>query len=588
MITDLGAEGSTTQTDLQGINGNLSGQYVLGADIDASATSGWNFDTGFTPLGDSGNDFIGTFDGLGHVITGFIINRPSSDYVGLFGYVDSGGVVRNIGLEGGSVSGHDVVGGLVGWNSGTITQTYATGIISGNNYVGGLVGRNYGTITQTYATGAVSGNTYVGGLAGAGRGTITQTYATGAVSGDSHIGGLVGWNDDEGTITQTYATGAVSSNTYVGGLVGRNYGTVTDSFYDQETTGQSDTDRGTPKTTAEMKTKSTFTGANWDFSTVWGMKSSLNSRYPVLRIFNSSEVFPTDLTITLASTSKTYGDANPTLGSFTLDGCTNCVTAIDWGGGVTSTSTVGNYAYDGSAVLTLTWSESFSTDEYDIIFADSVGLTIDPRAVSLSGNRTYDGTVDLAAAIFTLGNLVEGQNLTLTGTGGMGDKNAGDDKTVTITGLALGGTDKDNYTLDDATATAIANIAQAAITAITGITAGDKIYDGTTDATLSTADAGFTGKIAGDALTVASATGAFADKNAGDDKTVTITGLALGGTDKDNYTLDDATATAIANIAPRAVSLSGSRVYDGTVDLAAAIFTLGNLVEGQNLTLTGT
>ncbi|KAF0116754.1 MAG: hypothetical protein FD149_1310 [Rhodospirillaceae bacterium] len=97
-----------------------------------------------------------------------------------------------------------------------------------------------------------------------------------------------------------------------------------------------------------------------------------------------------------------------------------------------------------------------------------------------------------------------------------------------------------------------------------------------------------TGRIAGDALTVASATGAFADKNAGDDKTVTITGLALGGPDKDNYTLDEDTATTIATITPRAVSLSGSRVYDGTVDLAAAIFTLDTLANGEALTLFGT
>jgi uncharacterized protein (TIGR02145 family) len=118
------------------------------------------------------------------------------------------------------------VGGLVGSNSGTITDCYATGDVQGNTYVGGLVGSNSGTITDCYATGDVQGNKYVGGLVGENDykgSTITNSYATGNVHGnDYYVGGLAGSNS--GTITDCYATGDVQGNNYVGGLVGSNRG----------------------------------------------------------------------------------------------------------------------------------------------------------------------------------------------------------------------------------------------------------------------------------------------------------------------------------------------------------------------------
>ncbi|WP_202978790.1 YDG domain-containing protein, partial [Acinetobacter baumannii] len=122
--------------------------------------------------------------------------------------------------------------------------------------------------------------------------------------------------------------------------------------------------------------------------------------------------------------------------------------------------------------------------------------------------------------------------------------------TVNITGLSLGGADAGNYTLPTSTTTTTANITQANIAAVTGITAANKVYDRTANATLKTGGAGFTGKLGSDVLTVATSTGSFSDKNVANGKTVSISGITLGGTDAGNYNLQSSTASTTANITP--------------------------------------
>ncbi|WP_171051149.1 GLUG motif-containing protein, partial [Halomonas sp. ATBC28] len=274
---------------LQAMQNDLAGRYLLGMDIDASATAGWNGGAGFAPVGNNNNRFTGTFDGLGHTLSDLTINRPGTDYIGLFGYVGAGGTLRHVGLVDGNVTGKDYVGGLVGWNQGSpITHAYATGAVSGNQYVGGLVGINNGTITHAYATGAVSGNQTVGGLVGSSNGTITHAYATGAVSGDQdYVGGLVGSN--QGTITHAYATGAVSGNQNVGGLVGSKFSSnINNAYWNTETTGQAiSAGGGTGLTTAQMFEASNLEG--FDFDTVWG--NSDNQTTPWLRGLAGNQVF---------------------------------------------------------------------------------------------------------------------------------------------------------------------------------------------------------------------------------------------------------------------------------------------------------
>jgi hypothetical protein len=196
------------------------------------------------------------------------------------------------------VSNSRYIGGLVGYcNYGSVTNSYSTGNVSGDSdsrCIGGLVGDNYGSITDSYSTGTVSGasnSRCIGGLAGSNSWTITNCYSTGAVSGSDfagYISGLVGYNY-QGSINNCYSTGTVSgsSGSYnIGGLVGYNYfsSIVNASFWDANSSGQSISAGGTGKTTAQMKTLSTFTSAGWYFSytdgeAVWFMPIN---EYPIL------------------------------------------------------------------------------------------------------------------------------------------------------------------------------------------------------------------------------------------------------------------------------------------------------------------
>ena len=304
VLTSLGAAGSTTGTDLQGMNGDLSGNYVLGSNIDASATSGWNANEGFAPIirvttipdtsfsctmfGMCNNQtqttaFSGTFDGLGHSISGLTINRATVNNVGLFGSTAAATVIRNVGLVGGSVTGMGWVGALVGDDSGTISNSYSTASVTGiNDYVGGLVGaKHYSggnkTLSNSYSAGSVSGGSYVGGLVGYNDlGTITNSYATGYVNGSSSVGGLIGGNyvspGNFGKLSNSFATGRVTgSGAKIGALVGENTntGTVVDNFWDSTVNPTlagiaSGTATGaTGLTTAQMQTAANFTGFNF-------------------------------------------------------------------------------------------------------------------------------------------------------------------------------------------------------------------------------------------------------------------------------------------------------------------------------------
>ena len=236
VINSLGAAGSATALDLQGMNGGLSTRYALGSNIDASATSTWNAGAGFAPVGDATTKFTGIFDGLGHTVTGLTINRPSTDFVGLFGYTTDS-TIRNVGLVGGNISGAMSVGGLVGYNNnGTISNSYNTGNISGTGAfanVGGLAGGSSGTIGNSYNTGSVSGTYGVGGLVGDQYGTITNSYNTGNVSGTgefSSVGGLAGSSWAGATISNSYNAGGVSGDRDVGGLTGNSRGSISSSY----------------------------------------------------------------------------------------------------------------------------------------------------------------------------------------------------------------------------------------------------------------------------------------------------------------------------------------------------------------------
>ncbi|MDR2579256.1 MAG: hypothetical protein LBC70_10710 [Chitinispirillales bacterium] len=224
----------TTPAQLDAVRNGLTAHYRLGGDIDLTGTSYVGGNNGWTPIGISavGSQFTGVFDGAGHTIAGLYINRTGY-YAGLFGYIGTGGEVKNLGMTGvditvtGASAYGDYVGGLAGASAGTIDNCYVTGKVSGaHNNVGGLVGNNLGgTIRNSYSAANVSGLDHVGGLVGQQNGgKVENCYATGAVTAaGSGAGGLVGWHVT-GTGAQIINSAAlnssVSGNTNVGRIVG--------------------------------------------------------------------------------------------------------------------------------------------------------------------------------------------------------------------------------------------------------------------------------------------------------------------------------------------------------------------------------
>ena len=173
-----------------------------------------------------------------------------------------------------SVAGWAIVGGLVGMNDGTVRKSYSSGSVTSDGDVGGLVGINgEGTISHSYSTSSVtSSGPFVGGLVGRSDGyssTVSNSYSTGSVTGNWSVGGLVGLIVD-GNVSNSYSTGNVTGVTDVGGLIGENEGegTISNSYWNIETSGRTYSDGGTGKNTTEMRDIDTFSGAPWNIVAV--------------------------------------------------------------------------------------------------------------------------------------------------------------------------------------------------------------------------------------------------------------------------------------------------------------------------------
>ena len=154
----------------------------------------WNGGAGWAPLGDHTTDFNTTFEGNGHMIANLFIARGTMDYVGLFGETGTSGVVRHVGLRDADVTGRYYVGGLVGWNDGTVRGSFVDGQVTARSSDGGgLVGFNNARIVASYAMATVDGGGDSGGLAGSNGqyARILASYAGGTVTGSSRVGGLV-------------------------------------------------------------------------------------------------------------------------------------------------------------------------------------------------------------------------------------------------------------------------------------------------------------------------------------------------------------------------------------------------------------
>ncbi|MBQ9776213.1 MAG: DUF4347 domain-containing protein [Lentisphaeria bacterium] len=258
----------------------------------------------------------------------------------------------------------------------------------------------------------------------------------------------------------------------------------------------------------------------------------------------------------------------------------------------------GTKAATGKATLTdaaalknydITWNFSGSISKVGIVVG---GITAD--------DRVYDGTKDVqlntTGATFT--TMIAGDDLTVTNTTGtMDDKNAGVNKKVTLGELTLGGADAQNYFVAQGSQSDTSvNISKLGIV-VDGITAVDRVYNGSKEVQLNTTNANFTTMVTDDNLTVTNTTGTMDDKNAGVNKKVTLGELVLGGADAQNYFVEQGSqSNTSVNIAKLGVTVSGitavNRVYDGTkdvqLDTSGATFT--TMVAGDilNVTTTGT
>jgi filamentous hemagglutinin family protein len=240
--------------------------------------------------------------------------------------------------------------------------------------------------------------------------------------------------------------------------------------------------------------------------------------------------------------------------------------------------------------FTLTGNGSALGSNYTLVGGtDSVDIT--PYVLNLIGSRTYDGTTSAAASLFgTSGVLtgVNGEALTLSGTGTLGGKNVNPAQGfASLSGFALtgnGGAVASDYTLSGGTDWV--DITPATLT-VTGTVAADKVYDGTTTASLNGAT--LSGVAVGDTVTLGNdASGTFATSNAGNGIGVT-TAMTIGGADASNYTLMQPASIA-GNITPYVLSLTGTRAYDGTTAAAATLFGSNGVlagINGETLTLSG-
>lgn len=262
-----------TPQDLHNIRNSMTSYYELANDIDMSS---WG---NFASIGKSSPYFRGHIDGKGYKIKNLTINESSAN-VGFIALLDNGGTISNLAIENGNVRANGV------------------------NYSGILVGNILnGTVRNCYTTGEVYGQYGVGGLVGwSSGGLIEDSFSFATPTGTGRVGGLLGNGGNiNAKVNKCFSSGLATvtpdPNLFNGGLIGSHSGqsVVTNSYYDNQTSGQTVSAGGIGKNTTEMKTQSTY--VNWDFSNVWG----IDSDYPYLQVFGVPSIPAKDEVVNVIS-----------------------------------------------------------------------------------------------------------------------------------------------------------------------------------------------------------------------------------------------------------------------------------------------
>ena len=604
--------------ELQHIEANLRGRYMLAGDINAGETSGWNHigyhdPEGFMPIGGNGSSgpkFTGRFDGVGHRIEHLHINRREADeesYIGLFGNVN-GALVENLSIVDGYVGGDAHVGGIVGAAEGTLIRNVSfSGVVSGRSHFGGIVGTaKYGTICNAYNAGKVNAGTYVGGIVGAGeRVTLQNVWNAGEIRGggdgrDAFIGGIAGAMKNS-TVQNALHTGTVARNDQpsqdeaqtVGGIVGQaDGGTVSHAVWKAgsvtqdcsptfiahavgEVQNNTAVEDDAERSEADMKLAATYT--DWKDENGNALVATEGGKGTPWRIYEGKTT--PMLTALMKGTKrlektydgKTFGDGDAHILSDTP-----------------LQKNVGTYDARGI------YSDTFG---YDLIGST---YRIAPRVLTMSGvasqTKTYDGNTNADATQFsaTLNNVVTGEESLVTATATGAAYNSKDVATANKVNyaLALSGTGAGNYTLAATTVQGAGTISRRELTLGT-VAAQTKTYDGTTAADAGKFSAGLNNTVAGDSVTATAAGATYNSKDVAGANTVNYTGVALGGADAGNYSLA-AVAQGTGTITRRALTFDAvaaqTKIYDGNTNADAAQFsaTLGNIVAGEENSVSAT
>ncbi|MGC1547391.1 MAG: YDG domain-containing protein [Rhodanobacter sp.] len=283
--------------------------------------------------------------------------------------------------------------------------------------------------------------------------------------------------------------------------------------------------------------------------------------------------------------------------SYTLFGNNGVLTGINGqtlqlgGTGELSTKNVGvqqPFAATGLSGFTLNGIGSAVASNYTLV-GGTDWVTITPATLTVSGtvaaNMVYNATTTASLSGSTLVGLLGSDNVVLGNdtTGKFNNKNVGNAKPVS-TSMTISGTDASNYIIVQPTAIT-ANITPLSITVTA--TGNNKYYDGTTTANVSLAS---TGILTGDSVTFTDTSANFSQSNVGNGLAITVAGVAAGGKDGGNYSVNYIPGPS-ANILPRIINLTGTRVYDDATDANANLFVTGGVIAGiagQNLTLGGT
>jgi hypothetical protein len=320
-------------------------------------------------------EFSGSFDGAGHTVYNVNICVPAYEYEGLFGKVT--GSIKNVGLSS-NISNASTAGALAGYLylGASVENSYSNGSISGKNDIGGLIG---------YAQSYNSGNTV----------SIRNCYSMAAATDTSSstndgCGGLVGeiygysWNSTV-KIEYSYATGKVTkpTNNGLGGLIGYSHTssgatTVLGSYvdnYDDNTA-----DKGTYKSTSEMKQESTY--SDWDFDTIWSISSSVNNGYPYLQnLVPADTVAVTGISLNKNEISLSVGTAETLTAVILPSDATN--KNVTWSSSNTSVAVVTQTGKvtakaAGTATITATTSDGGYTASCTVTVTDSSGTVTTP------------------------------------------------------------------------------------------------------------------------------------------------------------------------------------------------------------------